>query len=212
MCTPGVKCWKDVKCAAYPPSSLPPASTVNDPPPICVAAKNGEVQAFQAGLYNRFEDPANGYGGCSPNNWPKTAGDAALFFKADDNGNYGYTNDPRYVTLIITDNTAFSSANTAEPVKYFAGFYATGWDTGNGAGKPKGCYSYPPNPGPCGNPNNDAHPLLGCLAGNITTRDNGDLWGHFVKFVGFSSTGTPSDDVCDLTSGSVETCVAVLVE
>ena len=67
------------------------------------------------------------------------------------------------MTLIITDNTAFSSANTAEPVKYFAGFYATGWDTGNGSGKPKGCYDFP-IAGTCGNPNNDAHPLLGCLA------------------------------------------------
>ena len=38
------------------------------------------------------------------------------------------------------------------------------------------------------------------------------MWGHFVKFVRFSSAGTPSDDVCDLSSGSVETCVAVLVE
>ena len=74
VCTPGVKCWKDVKCAAYPPSSLPPASYVNNPPPICVAAKNGQVQAFQAGMYNRFEDPANGSRGCSRNNWPTTAG------------------------------------------------------------------------------------------------------------------------------------------
>ena len=211
MCTPGVKCWKDVKCAAYPPSSLPPASYVNNPPPICVAAKNGQVQAFQAGMYNRFEDPANGFNGCSPNQWPKTASQATTFFTADAKGNYGYTNDPRYVTLIITDNTAFSSSNTAEPVKYFAGFYATGWDTGNGSGKPKGCYGFP-LVNTCGNPNNDAHPLLGCLAGNITSRDNGDMWGHFVKFVGFSSSGTPSDDVCDLTSGSVETCIAVLVE
>ena len=105
-------------------------------------------------------------------------------------GGYDFTNDPRYVTLIITDNTAFSSSNTAEPVKYFAGFYATGWDTGNGSGKPKGCYGYP-IAGTCGNPNNDAHPLLGCLAGNITSRDNGDMWGHFVKFVSFSSSGTP---------------------
>ena len=72
VCTPGVKCWKDVKCAAYPPSSLPPASYVNNPPPICIAAKNGQVQAFQAGMYNRFEDPANGHGGCSRNNWPTT--------------------------------------------------------------------------------------------------------------------------------------------
>ena len=157
VCTPGAKCWKDVKCAAYPPSSLPPASYVNNPPPICIAAKNGQVQAFQAGMYNRFEDPANGSGGCSPNNWPTTAGEATQFFTADAKGNYGYTNDPRYVTLIITDNTAFSSSNTAEPVKYFAGFYATGWDTGNGAGKPKGCYDFP-IAGTCGTPNNDAPP------------------------------------------------------
>jgi Flp pilus assembly protein TadG len=211
-CTPGLKCWKDVLCSAYPPSSLPPASYVNNPPPICVAAKNGQVQAFQTGIYNRFEDPANGFGGCSQNNWPTTQAQADQFFKDPDDGGYDFTNDPRYITLIITDNTAFSSANTAEPIKYFAGFYATGWDTGNGAGKPKGCYSFPPSAGTCGNPNNDAHPFLGCLAGQIISSDNGDLWGHFVKFVSFSSSGTPSDDVCDLTSGSVETCVAVLVE
>ena len=211
VCTPGAKCWKDVKCVAYPPASLPPAQQVNNPPPICIAAKNGQVQAFQAGLYNRFEDPANGFSGCSRNNWPKTVAAADQFFKDPADGGYDFTNDPRYITLIITDNTAFSSSNTAEPVKYFAGFYATGWDTGNGSGKPKGCYGFP-LAGTCGNPNNDAHPLLGCLAGNITSRDNGDLWGHFVKFVSFSSAGTPSDDVCDLTSGSVETCVAVLVE
>ena len=94
VCTPGAKCWKDVKCAAYPPSSLPPASYVNNPPPICVAAKNGQVQAFQAGIYNRFEDPANGFGGCSPNNWPKTDGrrDPVLQDPAD--GGYDFTNDP----------------------------------------------------------------------------------------------------------------------
>jgi hypothetical protein len=211
-CAPGTKCWKDVLCSAYPPSSLPPASYVNDPAPICVAAKNGQVQAFQSGIYNRFEDPANGYGGCSPNNWPTTQAQADQFFKDPDDGGYDFTNDPRYITLIITDNTAFSSANTAEPIKYFAGFYATGWDTGNGAGKPKGCYSFPPSAGTCGNPNNDPHPFLGCLAGQTISGDNGDMWGHFVKFVSFSSSGTPSDDVCDLTSASVETCVAVLVE
>ena len=211
-CSPGALCWKDVRCTAYPPSSLPPASTVNNPTPICVAAKNGQVQAFQTGLYNRFESPSNGHNGCSPNSWPTTQAQADQFFKPVDKGGFDFTNDPRYVTLIITDNTAFSSSNTAEPVKYFAGFYATGWDTGNGAGKPKGCYGYPPSAGTCGNPNNDAHPLLGCLAGNVTSTDNGDLWGHFVKFVQFSSNANPSDDLCSLTSSSVETCVAVLVE
>ena len=210
-CAPGFSCWKDVRCTAYPPSSLPPASYVNNPPPICVAAKNGQVQAFQAGIYNRFEDPANAYGGCTPNNWPTDPLLAPDFFKDPSQGGYDFTNDPRYITLIITDNTAFSSANSAEPVKYFAGFYATGWDSGNGAGKPKGCYDFP-IAGDCGNPNNDAHPFLGCLAGKVTSQDNGDMWGHWVQFVDFSSNATPSDSLCNLTSSSLATCTAVLVE
>ena len=107
---------------------------------------------------------------------------AATFFNDPADGGYDFTNDPRYITLIITDNTAFSSSNTAEPVKYFAGFYATGWDTGNGSGKPKGCYDFP-LVDTCGAPNNDRHPFLGCLAKKIMSADNGDMWGHFVKFV-----------------------------
>jgi hypothetical protein len=207
-CTPGAYCWKDVLCSAYPPSSLPPA-TYNGVPPICVAAKNGQVQAFQAGIYNRFEDPANGHGGCTPNNWPKTAAEAQQFLKDPQDGGYDFTNDPRYVTLIITDNTAFSSSNSAEPIKYFAGFYATGWDSGNGSGKPKGCYGFP-IAGTCGNPNNDKHPFLGCLSGKVVSSDNGDMWGHFVKFVDFSSNAATSDALCDLSS--LQSCSAVLVE
>jgi Flp pilus assembly protein TadG len=206
-CSPNVDCWKDVLCSAYPPSSLPPASYLNNPLPICVAAKNGQVQAFQAGIYNRFEDPANITGGCSRNNWPTTQAQADQFFKDKD-----YTNDSRYVTLVITDNTAFSSSNTAEPVKYFADFYVTGWDTGNGAGKPKGCYGFSPGAGTCGNPNSDAHPYLGCLAGKVISGDNGDMWGHFILGVDFSSDAITNDKLCNLTSGSVQKCAAVLVE
>jgi hypothetical protein len=208
-CATGVYCWKDVSCSEYAPSDLPPANYVNNPLPICVSAKNGQVQAFQAGVYKRWEDPGNGHGGCTPNYWPKPGSTPAQvdnFFT-----NHDFTNDPRYVTLIVTDNTAFSSPNTAEPVKYYAGFYVTGWDTDNGANKPKGCYNEPGGvPGACGAPNNDAHPILGCLAGKITSLDNGDLWGHFVRLVIFSSKGVPSQDLCDLTSSSPQTCVAVL--
>jgi hypothetical protein len=210
-CAPGAYCWKDVLCSQYPPNSLPPASTVNNPPPICIQGKNGKVDAFQKALYDRFEDPANGFGGCGPNNWPTDATTAANFFKPVDQGGYDFTNDPRYVTLVVTDNTAFSDPNRPEPVKYFAGFYVTGWDTANGAGHPSGCYGYSPI-NTCGAPNNDPHPLLGCYPGSVKSSDNGDVWGHFVKFVGFSSTATPSDDLCDLTSASPETCVATLVE
>jgi Flp pilus assembly protein TadG len=206
-CSPGAYCWKDVLCSAYPPSSLPPAT--EPPNPICIAAKNGQVQAFQAGLYDRFESPGNSTGGCSRNNWPTTQAEADAFF-----GSQAFTTDSRYVTLVITDNTAFSSSNTAEPIKYFAGFYVTGWDTDNGSGKPKGCYGYPPKPGngACGNPNNDAHPFLGCLAGRVVSGDNGDMWGHWARKTDFTSTVKTTDDLCDLTSASVENCGAVLVE
>jgi Flp pilus assembly protein TadG len=115
-CTPGVKCWKDITCSAYPPSSLPPASTVNNPTPICIAAKNGQVQAFQAGVYNRWEDPANGFGGCTKNNWPTTQAEADIFFAKAATG--GLTVEPRYITLVITDNNDFSIANTTKPIKY----------------------------------------------------------------------------------------------
>ena len=56
------------------------------------------------------------------------------------------------------------------------------------------------------------HPFLGCLANKVISADNGDMWGHFVKFVNFSSSATPSDSLCALSSTSVESCVAVLVE
>jgi hypothetical protein len=216
-CPAGVLCWEDVLCKKYSPPSpiaLPPPAFVNNPNPDCVAAKAGTVQALQAGIYDRWEDTNNGYGGCTPNYWPKTATEAQNFFKPVDEGGHDFTNDPRYVTLIVTDNTAFQKVNIPVPVKYFAGFYVTGWDTanGNGAGKPHGCFNFPPSAGTCGAPNNDAHPLLGCLAGTSTTNDNGDIWGHFVKFVGFSAFATPSDDLCVLTATTAETCVATLVE
>ena len=93
------------------------------------------------------------------------ADDARLeaFFK-----NYDFANDPRYVTLVITDFTAFTGSGAENvPVKYFAGFYATGWDIGPaGGGNTTGC------------PDNDPHPL-----GLSNLKDNGDVWGHFVNIV-----------------------------
>ena len=43
---------------------------------------------------------------------------------------YDFANDPRYVTLIVTDYGTFQGAGSSDavPVKYFAGFYITGWD------------------------------------------------------------------------------------
>jgi hypothetical protein len=181
--------WEDIRCTAYPsPSDLPPPTF--EPPlgtkaPNCVAAKTGDVVAMRQGLYKRFQDPS-----CTPNNWPTTPAEVTPFFLK-----YDFANDPRYVTLVITDFTAFTG-NGAEnvPVKYFAGFYATGWDRGPaGGGNQTGC------------PDNDLHPL-----GLSDLKDNGDVWGHFVQIVIPSSTGEASEELCNFDE--LGNCIAVLVE
>lgn len=140
--------------------------------------------SFRKGLAARFETPS-----CTSNNWSKTEGEISDFFAP---GGYDFANDPRYVTIIITDITAFEgSGSTNIPVKYFAGFYATGWDIGPHT---SGC------PG-----ENDPHPL-----GFNHKKDNGDVWGHFINVVEFSASGLPSDQFCNFDE--VGTCIAVLVE
>jgi hypothetical protein len=188
--------WADITCSAYGTNDLPPPNFVNNPTPNCVAAKTGDVTDMQKGLHDRFETP------CTPNNWPsKNATQAQIddFFL-----NYDFTNDKRYVTLVVTDLTAFSGSGAEnEPVKYFAGFYVTGWDQGGPSAD--GCPD-PDGAGPL--KGNDCHPLLGCSYQK--SKDNGDMWGHFVNFVIFSSTGTPTDRLCNFNSPA--TCIALLVE
>jgi Flp pilus assembly protein TadG len=184
------KTWADITCTRYGSGDLPPV-TPTTPAPICVAAKTGDVISFRQGLKARFETPS-----CTPNNWPKDTGppghdvvdDAAIrsFFTT-----YDLANDKRYVTLVITDITAFEgSGSTNVPVKYFAGFYATGWDVG------------PQNNG-C--PDNDPHPL-----GLGPKKDNGDVWGHFINIVAFSAAGLANDQLCNFDE--LGNCIAVLVE
>jgi len=109
--------------------------------------------------------------------------------------NHDFANDPRYVTLIITDITAFEgSGSTNLPIKYFAGFYATGWDISSHT---TGC------PG-----ENDPHPLFG--TGYKKSKDNGDVWGHFVNIVVFSSSGRANDQLCNFDE--LGNCIGVLVE
>ena len=127
--------WRNINCNGYFTGNLPPSSFVNNPAPDCAMTETGDKTGpMRQGLAARFESP------CKPNYWPAptaTQTDIDLFFTKHDFGN-----DPRYVTLIITDNTAFTgSGNEPVPVKYFAGFYVTGWDIGgatNGCPDPDG--------------------------------------------------------------------------
>jgi hypothetical protein len=191
--------WEDILCTAFPsPSDLPPA-TFTPPPgtqaPNCVSAKTGDVNSMRQGLWERFHsnpDPA-APNGCWPNNWPQVSADIPGWIL-----NKGPKNDPRYVMLVITDFTAFTGSGAENvPVKYIAGFYATGWDVGPaGGGNVTGC----PASGPF---QNDPHPL-----GLSSTKDNGDVWGYFVNVP--IGEGTASDKLCNFTE--IGTCIAVLVE
>jgi hypothetical protein len=189
--------WQDITCSAYPnPSDLPPPTF--EPPagsvaPNCVAAHTGDMDAMRKGLFERFQsnpDPSAD-NGCWPNNWPQVAADIPGWI-ADN----GPATDPRYVTLLVTDFTAFTGSGAENvPVKYFAGFYATGWDIGPaGGGNRTGCPSQ-----------NDPHPL-----GLTDQKDNGDVWGHFVNIVVPNPNGTASDQLCNYNE--LGTCIAVLVE
>jgi Putative Flp pilus-assembly TadE/G-like len=183
----GISEWRDILCADYPNGAgLPPPTVQSSPAPDCVRVEPGDkIGQFRQGLTARLKNPS-----CTPNNWPEDPADFQDFFRT-----YDFANDPRYVTLIVTDFGAFSSQGSSQavPVKYFAGFYITGWDkTGN-------------NP-ECAD--NEPHPWY--PAGYRKSLDNGDVWGHFINVVVFSSSGQADDELCNFDE--VGTCIAVLVE
>lgn len=179
--------WADIACNAYGVGDLPPFTISPSPPPMCVAVETGDkIGQFRQGLGSRFETPQ-----CHLNNWPKTQAEVDAFFAP---GGYDFANDPRYVTLIVTDSTAFQgSGNDQIPIKYFAGFYVTGWDV---VGNVKPCLD------------NDPHPWEGSTYRK--SLDNGDVWGHFVNLVIFSSGGQGKHKLCNYDG--IGNCIAILVE
>jgi hypothetical protein len=179
--------WADLLCDDYPNGAgLPPDPAAPPPPPDCVRVETGDkVGQFRHGLNQRLTTPS-----CAPNNWPERLSDFPDFFT-----NHDFVSDPRYVTLIVTDYGTFQGAgsSSAVPIKYFAGFYITGWDkTSN-------------NP-PCAD--NEPHPWYS--SGYRRSLDNGDVWGHFINVVAFSASGAGNDDLCNFDE--VGTCIIGLVE
>jgi len=193
----GDKEWRNFFCTGYSNTDLPPQTFDPVPPPDCIRAEPGDKEGQQRdGLHDRFETP------CTSNNWPDTQAEADIFFGP--NGG-GYGDDPRYVTLIVADDTAFPGPGNSDdkfPVKYFAGFYVTGWDLQQN--QTEGC---PDIDGPGPYKGNDCHPIYGC---SDDKNDNGDVWGYYVEIVAFSGAGVPGD----LCAFGVDpaACVAILVE
>lgn len=198
----GDKEWNNLRCTGWNSTNLPPPTFGPGPAPYpsdCVITQTGDATGqLRDGLHARLETP------CTDNNWPDDAAELAAFFGPDGRGP---ASDPRYVTLIITDDTAFSgSGNEPLPIKYFAGFYVTGWD-----------YHPTQSPG-CPDPDglgprkgNDPHPIYGAVGSYNHNRDNGDVWGYFVDIVLFSGAGDPSNELCNFGSDPAA-CIAVLVE
>ena len=79
------------------------------------------------------------------------------------------------------------------PIKYFAGFYVTGWGRG---GQRQAL------------PRQRPHPWYG--SSYRKSLDNWDVWGHFVNITLFSASGKGSDELCNYDG--IGNCIAVLVE
>jgi Flp pilus assembly protein TadG len=123
-------------------------------------------------------------GSCTPNNWPDYNKDP---------------NDPRKITFILTspiDLTPLGTGTSPQlwiPIRRFATFYVTGWDT-----------SLDPKCGNNGNPNNDSFP--GANGGKAS--QNGAIWGHWIFDV--DTGGVPANGGCDLSSIEPINCVPTL--
>ena len=113
------------------------------------------------------------FAGCPPNNWVTPVGGGLPTIQ---------DGDPRLIPLIITSYGAFAhNGNTSVPVLNFGAFYVTGWDQGNN--------------GPClegAPPKNQPFPGTGS--------SNGDIWGHFYKYVGNFPGNTQGGSTCDFSA------------
>ena len=186
-------------CSDYSNGDLPP-----DPAPAldeatdCAQSKNGQVSSLRHGLAARFESP------CTDNHWPEPP----ITYEKIEALVGSFDTDPRLVTLIVTEFAAFSgTGSTIVPIKYFAGFYVTGWDVSNIT---DGCYGPGGEAGP---PWNDPHPIYGSSylsKPNKQHIDDGDVWGYFVTPVIPAPAGSANDELCAFDG--LGTCIAVVVE
>jgi putative Flp pilus-assembly TadE/G-like protein len=142
------------------------------------------VTGVSAAAFNASSSACQGStgGSCTPNNWPDYNKDP---------------NDRRKITFILTSPLDLAAAAGAPqfwiPIRRFATFYVTGWDTGLN-----------PNCGNSGPPNNDKFP--GAAGGKAVS--NGAIWGHWIFDV--DNGGVPSNGGCDLNSIEPINCVPVL--
>ena len=155
-------------CAGYGTGNLPQAPIGPLPGDDCIVTETGD----KSGQIRQAMDERWGHNGgptCKTlNHWPNTQAEL------DTNGMPDPLTDPRFVTIFVTDESAFGgSGNTIYPVRRFAGYYITAADGLNCPG------DVPANPG------------------------NKNMWGHFVSYAVPSSGGTPDTKLCPFSSGNI---------
>jgi len=128
---------------------------------------------------------------CSPDHWPEYSGNPTTFSFPP--------GDPRAITMIITSPTDLSNNNVV-PIRNFATFYITGWDTkGNNPNCNRPQPGNPPTlPPPAGGYGNEAYPGPG--------KENGAIWGHWIVYTDPNAGG--SGTFCNPTAFGV--CTPVL--
>jgi hypothetical protein len=106
-------------------------------------------------------------------------------------------NDPRKIDVVLTSPLDLAAAAGSPqawiPIRRFAKFYVTGWDT-----------SLAPHCGNSGAPNNDPFPA----PPGSKVSDNGAIWGHWI--IDVDPGGTPNGVQCDTSSGEPTNCVPAL--
>lgn len=138
----------------------------NPTPTDCATVQTGAATGqVQQGMNERFtvnHDSTT----CDPNNYPNVPDPSK---------------DPRAVTLIITDFSAFTGSGGSQasdvPVVTFATFYVTGWD-----GAPASCTSGQ-------NPINEPAPPQDTSKGQ-----GSNIWGHFIADINLGA--VPNGKVC----------------
>jgi len=165
---PYIENARNGSCAGYNTGNLPKPPIGPLPGDDCIVVETGD----KTGPLSQAMDERWGHDGgptCKTlNHWPNTQAEL------DANGMPDPLNDPRFVTLFITDEQSFGAqGNAIYPIRRFAGFYLTAADGLNCPG------DVPANPG----------------AKNV--------WGHWVSYVVSSGNGIPDDELCPFTDGGV---------
>jgi hypothetical protein len=168
-------------CAAEYALNTAGCPDATTPPVTCIAPKPGNVASLDTGLNQLIYGQSNGNNVTCP-----VAGSLGY----DNWGGTIPSNDPRILEVFIADYDAFTSTggSTTIPIRRFAAFYVTDWFSNN---------------------NPSTNPCPPTVAADKATAD-GDVVGHFIKYVSPDNGGSGSSGACVPTS--IDLCFAALTE